>query len=85
MHLDEYIFLNRKIFDADELAQQLEITRTHLISISSKRRTPSLKLAKKIEENTEGKVSRLEVLYPEEYHNKNFANELELELEQANQ
>ena len=83
MHLDEYIFLNRKAFDIDELSQRLEVTRTHLVSISSKRRKPSLKLAKKIEEHTEGRVSRLEVLYPDEFHIKNFANEMEQELEQA--
>lgn len=76
MHLEEYIFLHRKSFTIDELAEALEITRTHLISISGQRKKPSCKLAKKIEEITNGKVSRLEVLYPDEFHIKNFTEEL---------
>ena len=59
--LDRYLFENG--FTKTEFAEALGIDRNHLHSIISGRRQPSIKLAKKIEEHTEGKISKEELLF----------------------
>ncbi len=68
VRLDEYLFKTKTTKTA--FAQQLGISRGYLQHILSGIKTPSVKLAKKIEEMTEGKVSKEEVLFPEEYQEK---------------
>jgi transcriptional regulator with XRE-family HTH domain len=65
MLLDEYLF--RMKIKQTEFAKKLEVSRVHLGEILRGRRRPSISLAKRIEETTNGKVSKEELLFPEEY------------------
>jgi transcriptional regulator with XRE-family HTH domain len=62
MDLDEYLF--RKNISQTDFAEQLDISRNHLGEILRGRRSPSVKLAKKIEELTKGEVTREEAMFP---------------------
>lgn len=65
MDLDYWLFKN-KITKTD-FAKTLGISRGHLQGVISGKLSPSVKLAKKIEEATEGKVSKEKLLFPEEH------------------
>jgi transcriptional regulator with XRE-family HTH domain len=65
MNLDEYLFRTKQ--SKTSFAQKLGISRGHLQHILNGSRRPSVSLAKKIEEITEGKVSKAEVLFPEDF------------------
>jgi len=54
-----------------KFAQIIGVTPAHLCFIEKGIRRPSPELAARIEKATQGKVSRWELLYPEE-HNKNI-------------
>jgi DNA-binding XRE family transcriptional regulator len=62
MDLDEYLF--RKRISQTDFAKDLGISRNHLGEILRGRRTPSVKLAKKIEELTQGEVTREQAMFP---------------------
>jgi transcriptional regulator with XRE-family HTH domain len=62
MDLDEYLF--RKRVSQTEFAKELGISRNHLGEILRGRRSPSVKLAKKIEELSQGEVTKEEALFP---------------------
>lgn len=62
MDLDEYLF--RKKISQTDFALKLGVSRNHLGEIIRGRRTPSVKLAKKIEELTKGEVTREEAMFP---------------------
>ena len=62
MDLDEYLFRNR--ISQTDFAKELGVTRNHFGEIVRGRRTPSVKLAKKIEKLTKGEVSKEEALFP---------------------
>lgn len=62
MDLDEYLF--RKKISQTNFANELGISRNHLGEILRGRRSPSVKLAKKIEELTEGEVTKEEAMFP---------------------
>ncbi len=66
--LDEYLFRTKTTKKA--FAEKIGISQGHLQHILSGIKNPSVKLAKKIEEFTEGRVSKEEVLFPEEYKEK---------------
>ncbi|MEC7839051.1 MAG: helix-turn-helix transcriptional regulator [Chlamydiota bacterium] len=65
MKLDEYLF--RKKLSRIAFAEKIGISRGHLQHILNGSRRPSIPLAKKIEEATDGKVSKEEVLFPEDF------------------
>ena len=65
MRLREYI--KQQGLTQQQMANKLGITLTHLVCIMSGRSGCSKALAKKIEEMTNGDVTRLEVLFPEEF------------------
>lgn len=65
MDLDEYLWRNK--ISRTDFAVQIKISRSHLQQILSRKRNPSVKLAKKIEEITDGKVTKEEVLFPEDF------------------
>lgn len=65
MNLREYLF--KKRITQVEFSKRLEVSRGHLNQILLGPKHPSRKLAKKIEELTEGKVSAIELLFPENY------------------
>ena len=65
MDLREYLF--KKRITQVEFANRLEVSRGHLSQILNGTKHPSRKLAKKIEEETEGKVTAIELLFPENY------------------
>jgi len=50
-----------------KLAQRLSVSQQYIQSIFNGRSMPSAKLAKKIEQLTNGTISRLELLYPEDF------------------
>jgi transcriptional regulator with XRE-family HTH domain len=60
----EYLF--KKRITQIEFAKRLGISRGHLGQILHGTKHPSRKLAKKIEEETEGKVTAVELLFPEQ-------------------
>jgi len=68
MDLDYWLFKN-KITKTD-FARTIGISRGHLQGVISGKLKPSIKLAKKIEEATNGKVSKEELLFPEDFENK---------------
>lgn len=70
MKLPEYLF--RMKTTKKDFAEKLGISRGHLQHILSGTKNPSVKLAKQIEEATEGKVTKEELLFPEEYPEKDF-------------
>jgi len=63
MNLKDYL----KSKDKSKFAKQIGTTKNYLNLLIYGIRRPSPELAKKIEEATHGKVSRWELLYPEEY------------------
>lgn len=65
MKLDEYLFRNK--LSRTDFAEQLGISRGHLQHILNGSRRPSVPLAKKIQEITEGKVTKEEALFPEDF------------------
>jgi len=64
MRLDIYLKTNG--ISQRDLAEKVKITATHMNLIANRRCTPSKKVAKVIEEMTNGEVTRMELLYPEE-------------------
>lgn len=68
MRLDEYLFKTKTTKTA--FAEKIGISRGYLQHILSGIKNPSVKLAKKIENITGGKVSKEEVLFPEEHQEK---------------
>ena len=68
LKLDEYLFKTK--MTKKDFAEKLGISRGHLQHILSGTKNPSVKLAKQIEEATGGKVSKEELLFPEEYPEK---------------
>jgi transcriptional regulator with XRE-family HTH domain len=68
VRLDEYLFKTKTTKTA--FAERLGISRGYLQHILSGIKNPSVKLAKKIEEITGGKVSKEEILFPEDYREK---------------
>ena len=62
MDLDEYLF--RKKISQTDFASELGISRSHLGEILRGRRSPSVKLAKKIEEVAKGAVTKQEAMFP---------------------
>lgn len=62
MDLDEYLF--RKRVSQTDFAKELWISRNHLGEILRGRRSPSVKLAKKIEELTKNEVTKEETMFP---------------------
>lgn len=65
MNLREYLF--RKRLTQVDFAKKLEISRGHLSQIMKQTKHPSRKLAKAIEDLTEGKVTAIELLFPEKF------------------
>lgn len=63
MNFREYLF-KKRITQVD-FAKRLGISRGHLSQILHGTKHPSRKLAKKIEEETKGKVTAVELLLPE--------------------
>jgi transcriptional regulator with XRE-family HTH domain len=66
--LDEYLFKTKTT--KKDFAEKVGISRGYLQHILSGLKNPSVKLAKQIEEATGGKVSKEELLFPEEYSEK---------------
>ena len=73
MNLREYLF-KKRITQVD-FAKRLGISRGHLGQILHGTKHPSRKLAKKIEEETEGKVTAVELLLPEKFQRKKISYE----------
>lgn len=69
MKLDEYLF--RMKTTKKDFAEKVGISRGYLQHLLSGIKSPSVKLAKKIEEATGGKVTKEELLFPEEYPEEN--------------
>jgi len=65
MNLDEHLFKTKQ--SKTNFAQNLGISRGHLQHILNGSRRPSVRLAKKIEKITEGKVPKEEMLFPEDF------------------
>jgi plasmid maintenance system antidote protein VapI len=63
--LEEYLFRNR--IKKSHFAKDLGIAPGHFYAILAKRRRPSVNLALKIAKMTGGKVSKEEILFPEDY------------------
>lgn len=63
MELKEYLEL--KGITHAEFGKQIDCSQGFVSLLAAKKRKPSAKLALAIEQVTKGKVSRLEVLYPE--------------------
>lgn len=76
MILEEYLILNRHKFTKKDFAKMLGITESHCLRITKGTSKPSLKLAQKIEETTEGNVSKMEALFPEDFKNSIFKEEV---------
>lgn len=70
VNLREYLF-KKRITQVD-FAERLGISRGHLGQILHGTKHPSRKLAKKIEEETEGKVTAVELLLPENFKEENL-------------
>jgi len=68
MNLREYI--EKKSINVTEFAETVGVSsRQRMVHLIRGFRTIPLDVAKRIEQVTEGQVSRLEMLYPEEYVN----------------
>ena len=65
MHLKEWI-RSQDAVNQEDMADSLGITREYFNGIANRRNRPSPDLAKRIEEATGGKVTRMELLYPGE-------------------
>lgn len=70
MDLREFLF--KKGITQIEFAKKLGISRGHLNQILHKTKHPSRKLAKEIEEQTEGKVAAIELLFPEKFSKEEY-------------
>jgi len=70
MDLREFLF--KKGITQIEFAKKLGISRGHLNQILHKTKHPSRKLAKEIEEQTEGKVTAIELLFPEKFSKEEY-------------
>lgn len=70
MKLDEYLFRTKTT--KKDFAEKIGISRGYLQHLLSGIKGPSIKLAKQIEEATGGKVTKEELLFPEEYPEKEF-------------
>ena len=70
MKLDEYLF--RMKTTKKDFAEKVGISRGYLQHLLSGIKSPSVKLAKQIEEATGGKVTKEELLFPEEYPENDF-------------
>lgn len=68
MNLREWLFRNKT--SVTDFAKKVEVSRTHLNLISCGVRKPSPELAKRIEKATKGKVTKEEVLFPEDFPEK---------------
>ena len=68
MRLDEYLFRTKQTNKA--FAEKLKISRTHFQDILAARKRPSIELAKAIEQATEGRVTKEEMLFPEDFPEK---------------
>lgn len=68
MKLDAYLFRTKTT--KKDFAEKIGISRGYLQHILSRIKNPSVKLAKKIEEATGGRVSKEEVLFPEDFPEK---------------
>lgn len=68
MNLDLFLFHHRKEISRDSFSSRIGITKTHLSRILNGIGIPSIKLAKKIEEETHGEVTWQEAI--EEAYNK---------------
>ena len=71
MKLDEYLFKTKT--SKKDFAEKVGISRGYLQHILSGLKNPSVKLARKIEEMTGGKVSKEEVLFPEDFPEKGLS------------
>jgi transcriptional regulator with XRE-family HTH domain len=69
--LDEYLFKTKT--SKKDFAEKVGISRGYLQHILSGLKNPSVKLARKIEEMTGGKVSKEEVLFPEDFPEKGLS------------
>ncbi len=67
MELREYLFRHRKT--QTEMAKQLGVSLNHFSQIVRYQRHPSIGLAIKIEEITEGEVTKEELIFPPEEKN----------------
>lgn len=65
MRLDVYLKIHE--ISQIQMAKKLGITKAYMHELSSRKKSPSRVMAKKIEEITKGEVTRLELLYPEEF------------------
>ncbi len=65
--MDLKTFFEKKQTNMMEFALKMGVSLGHLYQIMSKTRRPSVRLAKKIEEATEGKVTKEELLFPEDF------------------
>ena len=68
MLLREY--LNKKKIRYQDFAEHLGVTRDHVYNVLAGRRRLSSALAKRVEELTDGIVTRMEALYPEDFQGK---------------
>lgn len=66
MDLRDFLYIRKHVYKetARSIAKKLGITEQHLNKLAQKAYSPSIKLAKKIEDFTGGKVTRMELLYP---------------------
>jgi transcriptional regulator with XRE-family HTH domain len=64
MELREYLFKHRKT--QVEMAKQLGVSVNHFSQLVRHKRHPSIALAIKIEELTEGEVTKEELIFPQE-------------------
>lgn len=65
MDLKTFLFINQT--SQADFARELKVTHSCMSMIISRKRRPHLWLAKEIEKATGGHVTRMELLYPEEY------------------
>lgn len=71
MKLNEYLFRTKTT--KKDFAEKVGISRGYLQHLLSGIKSPSVKLAKQIEEATGGKVTKEELLFPEDYPEKDFS------------
>jgi len=65
IHLIKIYSLSKKI-PIRKMAKDLGVSTTHIQNIIAKKGNPSPKLAKKIEEYTNGEVKAIDLLYPKD-------------------
>lgn len=59
-------YLKQQNISYSDFAKQINVTASYITYILQNKRRPSPEIALKIEQVTEGRVSRIEVLYPGE-------------------